>query len=133
MLKQRFLEKIEQLGECWIWQAAYDVNGYGRFWYKDRMWPAHRAAYDIFVEDVGELHVLHSCVNPGCVNPDHLRLGTHAENMQDLAARGNNKIQKIHYPTAIEMRLDGKSLQQIADIFGCSKAAVSQGLKRHGY
>lgn len=130
-LRQRFLAKVEKLGNCWLWQAACDPNGYGRFWYKDQMRLAHRVSYELFEGPIGNLQIRHKCVNTSCVNPEHLELGTHADNMQDLAEAGTNKIQKIHYPTAIEMRRAGNTLKEIADHFGCSITAVHEGLKRH--
>lgn len=129
----RFLEKVYRTAKsCWIWEAAKDPNGYGRFWFEGQMRLAHRISYQIFVGIIpSNLDVLHDCNNPSCVNPEHLKLGTHQDNMTDLALAGTHSNQKINYPTAIRMRQNGQTFQQIANYFGCSKAAVYAGFKRH--
>jgi len=95
------------------------------------MIPAHRISYLLHNGDlVDGLSVLHNCNNALCVNPDHLRLGTQADNMRDLAIAGNSPHKKIDVPTAVRMRINGFSLQSIANEFDCSKQAVRAILMR---
>lgn len=74
---------------CWNWIAGRNERGYGRFRVGDRTLAAHRVAFAISRgADPGELFVCHSCDNPSCVNPDHLWLGTNADNLRDCVNKG---------------------------------------------
>ena len=96
-IQQRFMAKVDlEQNSCWEWIAATDVNGYGRFWYKDQMRLAHRISYILFVEDVPEdLCILHSCDNRACVNPSHLFLGTQKDNIHDMIKKGRGRTQNL--------------------------------------
>ena len=129
--KERFLEKVLLGPDCWEWQASKDPAGYGRFWLEGRMMPSQQAAYRLLVGPVPEgLSVLHCCHNRACCNPSHLRLGTQAENMADLAITGNSPLKKINAEEALKLRREGKSLREVAEVFGASKQAVRQILER---
>jgi hypothetical protein len=75
---------------CWDWQASKHGQGYGLFKLKSRTEFAHRIAWRIaHKSDIPNgLCVLHSCDNPACVNPAHLRVGTQQDNMDDKVTRG---------------------------------------------
>ncbi len=91
----RFWEKVGFTAnddKCWDWQANLSNNRYGSFSIKGQSFKANRVAYFIsYNQDPKELSVMHSCDNAKCCNPKHLSLGTHLENMQDMAAKGRAK------------------------------------------
>lgn len=89
---RRFEERIDKSGECWIWTGSYSPSGYGRASRGLKKVRAHRAAYELYVGPITDgLHVLHKCDNPACVNPAHLFLGTHLDNMRDMETKGRAK------------------------------------------
>jgi len=88
-IKHRFMDKVHKHESgCWLWTGFKGETGYGYFKLADDAERAHRASYMLFVGPIhdGE-HVLHRCDVRSCVNPDHLFLGTHQDNMADMMAK----------------------------------------------
>lgn len=74
---------------CWLWTGARNACGYGRTAVMGRTVLAHRAAYALVNGPIAlGLCVCHACDTPHCVNPAHMWLGTHAENMDDMNKKG---------------------------------------------
>src|SRR2546429_469655 len=87
----RFWAQVEIRGpeDCWSWVGGKFQSGYGYFRYSRKLLRAHRVAWLIAKGEIpDELNVLHSCDHPACVNPNHLFLGTDADNMNDKVAKG---------------------------------------------
>lgn len=81
---------------CWLWLRGVNSGGYASQWWKGRQWRASHLALMAVGVDLpvktgrgpGALQVLHRCDNTYCVNPDHLFVGTVADNMRDSIAKG---------------------------------------------
>lgn len=97
---ERFWSKVEKpTGEdgCWLWTAGL-VNGYGHFRLPSGQCLAHRMSWELANGPVPEgLCVLHKCDNPRCVNPEHLFIGTRADNNRDRAAKGRSITGDNHW------------------------------------
>jgi len=109
---------------CWLWTAALSPSGYGSVWPEGRRvgtsWRAHRLAYVLFRGDIPEgMQVLHRCDTPSCVNPDHLFLGTPADNKRDERAKGRSAIGERH-PRA---RLTAANVRSIRERYGRDSTA----------
>lgn len=90
-LPERFWAKVRKSDGCWIWTAALNPKGYGKFGVNKRTMAAHRLAYaDRNGPIPDDLFVLHRCDTPSCVNPDHLFLGTQSDNLQDCKRKGRS-------------------------------------------
>ena len=89
---ERFWPKVDKSGECWVWTGYRNPSGYGELHRGRRgtgMVRAHRFSWELANGPIPRgLCVLHRCDNPPCVNPDHLWLGTKADNQRDMASKG---------------------------------------------
>jgi hypothetical protein len=73
---------------CWEWNKATAFHGYGVINWKGKIIRVHRLSYELANGPIPDgMQVLHECDNPCCCNPDHLRLGTVADNMMDVKNR----------------------------------------------
>lgn len=86
------MRRLPQSDGCWIWVGSRNVKGYGQIQLGRRgLRPvlAHRASWEIHFGPIPDgQFVMHKCDNPPCVRPDHLRLGSAAENTRDMIAKG---------------------------------------------
>lgn len=96
-LAERFWEKVNKTDTCWLW-TGYLNKGYGYIAIDNKPKPAYRIAYILTNGDIPEGQVVrHMCKNKDCVNPNHLKLGTQKENMEDAIRDGTTlKGEKNH-------------------------------------
>lgn len=119
-------------GQCWCFTMRLDDKmGYGSFCDdQGRTVPAHRYMMQVLVGDIPiGMHVLHKCDHPPCCRPDHLFLGTHADNMLDRNLKGRAARTRGHFKLteqqALAIKRDSRPRQAIADEFGVSPATVT--------
>lgn len=129
MLK-RFWHHVDINGpeECWEWMGATDNKGYGRFYLDGHNRRAPRAvAYLIgWLSSIDEsIQVLHKCDNKGCVNPGHLYLGNHIQNVKDAVNRDRYPYRKGEANDASKLMYD-----DIKDIREALKYETVAGVAR---
>lgn len=131
---QRFWEKVDRKGpnDCWEWTAARYKKGYGCFDINGRQWHAHRYVLVLIGVDVPDnLLVCHHCDNPPCVNPDHLFLGTAADNSADMVQKGraavgtDNARSKLTEKDVLQIRRSKESRKTLARQFNISQQHIS--------
>lgn len=139
----RFWSKVqrESAQECWPWRGARTRHGYGMLALGQRGANpvyAHRLSWELASGPIdGKRHVLHACDRPWCVNPAHLFLGSHLDNMRDAATKG-----RLSVPRPRRQKVSDEQLEQIralaragvrqADLarnFGVSETFISLFLK----
>lgn len=131
--EDRFIEKVlKQADGCWGFQSSKARGGYSRFHLQGRTRRAHIVSYELFKGPAGGKFVCHTCDNPPCVNPEHLFLGTPAQNSSDMKA----KARQARGPTSGRSKLTESAVHQIrastltqqalADQFGVSQVAISK-------
>jgi hypothetical protein len=82
--KMTYYVSVGEFDDCWEWQGARTVAGYGVVGHDGVHYSAHRVMAGALADDV----VLHTCDNPPCCNPRHLRVGTQRDNIADAVAKG---------------------------------------------
>lgn len=144
-MRNRFWKKVSldpDPESCWEWTASILSSGYGSFYSDGRTRRAHRVAWQLVNGTIpkGEgAHgtcVLHHCDNRACVRPDHLFLGSNADNMRDMVEKGRqlkgkaNPNAKLTRKQVYAIRADPRTYRKIAADHGVSVAQVSNIKRR---
>ena len=96
-LIERFWAKVEITPSCWVWRGTRNKLGYGYLNSSGKRTPAHRVAYNLLVGPIPEgLELDHLCRNPFCVNPEHLDVVSHLENVRRGMGFSGINFRKTH-------------------------------------
>ena len=115
LMVDRFERHFVKIDGCWVWEASKFKSGYGIFTINKKPFRAHRIAFTLYkMPSIPDgLHVLHKCDNPSCVNPDHLFLGTHQDNMTDMCNKGRHVTHPLKGESAINAKLTDAQVRSI--------------------
>ena len=138
-LPERFWSKTELIpfSSCWYWTGSL-TRGYGYATVNKKVGYAHRHSWEFNFGAIPKgMCVCHKCDNPICIRPDHLFLGTHADNVRDKIAKGrartgkrigtqhkHAKLNDEKVLLAYQLKKSGLTLREIAQQVGASKSAV---------
>lgn len=142
-LAERFWPKVWKQYGCWMWIGAIKGNGYGTIGRGGQgagMVYAHRASWQIHNGEIPDgLMVLHRCDVRACVNPDHLFLGTNADNLHDCSLKGRmhpgeqNPAAKLNERQVVNIRVlasSGTRHRVLAEAFGVARQTISKIVTR---
>ena len=124
--------------DCWKWRGTVGAGGYGVIKTSLGVEKAHRLSYRIHFGEIpkGE-HVLHSCDNPICVNPSHLRVGSRSDNMQEMWDKKRHPKTARKLDSETEKRVaqrywETRKPMLVAEEFGISRSLVYSCVYRVG-
>lgn len=129
--KERFFAKINKHCDngCWEWTGYRNKKNYGSttIYRIKKTLKAHRLSWILAKGEIHDgLSVLHKCDNPSCVNPDHLFLGTHIDNMDDMCSKGRtfSKLSASQVRRIVSLKSKFTCLQ-LADMFNVTSGTIS--------
>lgn len=130
----RFSSKIIKTPKgCWEWIGSKDTRGYGSFKYEGKVIKAHRYSYIKYKGNIPEsMCVCHKCDNPKCVNPEHLFLGTNADNVRDKVNKNRvyrawgelSKRTKLSNEQAMEIYVSPLKHKELALKYNVKKCVI---------
>lgn len=132
----RFWSKVDvqvSCRRCWVWRASRLKNGYGQFSIgtKRRTLYAHRVAWEICNGPIPPgAHILHSCDNPPCCNPAHLRAGTSSENARDMYERFRYPVRRGEM--AARSKLTTEQVLEIRALFATGEYTLQALAEKYG-
>lgn len=153
---ERFWEKVRKTDDCWLWVAGTTKAGYGMFHPSHGVSAyAHRYSWELEHGPIpAGMHVCHHCDTPPCVRPDHLFLGSEADNLADMVRKGRHHGNtwhdrmpervargerhggaKLKVSDVLDIRARlaaGEQTTEVARLYGISHSSISMiGSRKH--
>lgn len=137
-LEEVFWEGVDlgAQGDCWGWLKSFHRQGYGQVGHANKTLRSHRVSYTLYVSPIPEgLYICHHCDNRWCVNPHHLFVGTHTDNMRDMVNKNRDRYRnKTHCPEGHLLQGDNLYLSPKSGHRSCRECRRKRGqelMERH--
>jgi hypothetical protein len=121
----------EPTSGCWLWTGGATPSGHGHFWLRGKTKKAHRISYELKCGPVEDGKIIcHKCDVPSCVNPDHLFVGSPADNSRDMVAKARQKkgvdvnTAKITPDAVRHIRAKVLTSREYCDLYGINYRSV---------
>ena len=125
--EQTFWNRVKKMPNgCWEFQSWEDGDGYRFFCYHGKDHRAHRLAYEFTHGPIPDkMVVMHSCDNPPCCNPAHLKVGTVDDNSKDMGKKGRGyRNYKLTEQQVLEIRNSSLPKRKLAKIYNVSEVTI---------
>lgn len=148
-IDQAFWSRVAKADGCWVWAGGRGSSGYGRFKFQRKWYGAHRVSYELNCGPIPPgLFVCHHCDNPPCVRPDHLFVGTAADNNLDRVKKhgrpfgygynvgeenGQSVLTAELVQRARDLRARGLFFQEIATLIGVHRSTIASACHRQSW
>lgn len=127
-LIERLMRKTKRQGDCIVWTGFVQKTGYGMIQTGGKGSPTtliHRVAYEAANGPIPSgMVVMHSCDVRHCVNPDHLSVGTHSDNTQDMLVKRREGMSRLTPEQVIEIRASSEGTRALSRKYGVAETTI---------
>lgn len=128
--------RVEKSDSCWIWQGSKTTLGYGQITFQGKTTYAHRCSWELSFGEIPRGGVIdHLCHNPSCVNPGHMRIASHTQNIENRKGANKNSASGVrgvywrerHRKWFAQIKHDGKTIHvgQFSTIKEAERAVIA--------
>jgi len=125
-IEDRFFKYVLKTSDCWLWIGVKDTSGYGKFSIKKKRVGSHRFSYELATKQPipKGMVIMHTCDNPSCVNPKHLRIGTFSENAVDMVIKNRSRICYLTAEQVKEIKASNLSIKELSLKYDVSTSCI---------
>lgn len=141
--EDRFWSMVNKTDTCWLWTGHTGKRRYGYIFKDGKYLRSNRVSYEMHFMPIPEgMVVCHTCDEPRCVNPEHLFLGSHTDNMRDMVRKGRHASQvginsraRLTPQQVQEIRMTDRTLPShiVAPMYGVSSSTIRRIRSGHSW